>query len=345
MSKILIIRLSSFGDVAMLVPVVYSVAKAYPNDQFVVLTRKIYAPLFDSLASNIQLITFSKHRHKGISGILSLRKKIYSMDFTHIVDEHDVIRTKVIRFPLFRPSGIQSAHIDKGRDEKARIVKSKDTRTQLTPTVERYQATFQKLGFNFKITFQNLFQETNNGLDYSSLTNWKPTENGGLRIGIAPFSRYEVKNYPLNKMEEVIKSLNEIPNCQIFLFGAKGNEEYYFRLLVNKYPKAVCVAGQLHLKQELLLMHSLDVFVSMDSSNMHLASLAGTPVISIWGPTHPSLGFYGFGQKPENAVQVCLDCRPCSVYGNKPCIRKDHACMQRIEPETIVNKIHEFIPK
>jgi ADP-heptose:LPS heptosyltransferase len=72
---------------------------------------------------------------------------------------------------------------------------------------------------------------------------------------------------------------------------------------------------------------------------MHLASLVGVEVVSIWGATHPYAGFYGDNQNPLNAVQVNLACRPCSVFGNKPCWRGDHACMQQITTEMIINQI------
>jgi len=87
-------------------------------------------------------------------------------------------------------------------------------------------------------------------------------------------------------------------------------------------------------------MSYLDVMLSMDSANMHLASLVNTEVISIWGQTHPYAGFLGWKQLPVNTIQ-CEDlaCRPCSVYGNKECYRKDFACMNNILPETIINKI------
>ena len=90
-------------------------------------------------------------------------------------------------------------------------------------------------------------------------------------------------------------------------------------------------------------MSHLDVMLSMDSSNMHLASLTGTPVVSVWGATHPYAGFMGWGQTEEYAVQIPLDCRPCSVYGQKPCLRGDYACMRNIAPEAIVEKVEKVL--
>ena len=91
--------------------------------------------------------------------------------------------------------------------------------------------------------------------------------------------------------------------------------------------------------QELIVMSHLDVMLSMDSANMHLASLTAIPVVSIWGATHPYAGFMGWRQKEENAVQVDLPCRPCSIYGKKKCHRGDYACLNEITPDMIVERV------
>ena len=97
--------------------------------------------------------------------------------------------------------------------------------------------------------------------------------------------------------------------------------------------------------QELILMSHLDVMVSMDSANMHLASITGTKVVSVWGATHPYAGFMGWRQSEDNAVQLPLACRPCSIFGNKPCRRGDFACMTGIKPEMIFEKIDKLLSK
>ena len=101
--------------------------------------------------------------------------------------------------------------------------------------------------------------------------------------------------------------------------------------------------GKLNMRTELNLMSHLDVMLAMDSGNMHLASLVGTPVVSVWGATHPYAGFMGWGQSEKNAVQISLPCRPCSIFGNKPCIRGDYACLRQITPNQIIEKVESLL--
>ena len=109
----------------------------------------------------------------------------------------------------------------------------------------------------------------------------------------------------------------------------------------KKYQGVESVAGKKSLGEELELMQSLRVMISMDSANMHLASLVGTRVVSIWGATHPNAGFLGIGQRESDCIQRDLKCRPCSIYGKRKCKYGDYRCMD-IQPETIVAKVCEL---
>jgi len=97
------------------------------------------------------------------------------------------------------------------------------------------------------------------------------------------------------------------------------------------------------MREELILMSHLDLMLTMDSANMHLASLVRTPVVSVWGATHPFAGFMGWNQTAEKSIQADLECRPCSIFGDKPCFRKDYACMNRIAPERIIRTIEKIL--
>lgn len=342
MSNVLVIRLSSFGDVAMLVPAVYSVAARYPQVKFSVLTRTAFVPLFDNLGFNVNgLPVDMESRHKGIR-FYTILSKLRKEKFSHVVDEHDVLRSKIVRLTALIFGWKKVVHIDKGRKEKRFAIRTKQMEPPLKHTVQRYLDTFAKAGFPAEMTFTNFFELANT--DFYQLRD-VVQEKTGQWIGIAPFSKHPQKNYPVEKMEKVIAKLSENSNYTIFLFGGNKEERKIIREWCNRYPNVKYPPQKLKLIKELLLIYYLDVMVSMDSANMHLASLVQVPVVSIWGATHPNLGFSGFNQFPENAIQTDIECRPCSVYGEIPCARGDLACLYRISEESVVNKIEEIISK
>lgn len=342
MAKVLVIRLSSFGDVAMLVPVISSVAAKYPQDRFSVMTRKAFAPLFENLGFNINVIPLDiNKRHKGIKGLFRVLRRVLVMGFTHVADEHDVLRSKVLRVFL-KLSGCKVACIDKGRKEKKNAVTNKVLNPPLKPTIQRYMDVFDQLGFPAAMTFNNFFDFIPR--DFSRL-NSIVKEKKGKWIGVAPFSKHRGKIYPLEKMEKVVELLSKESDTTVFLLGSGKEEHKVLSAWTAKYSNIVNPTGRLNLENEMLLISYMDIVLSMDSANMHLASLVQVPVVSVWGATHPALGFYGFRQDQENAVQIELDCRPCAIYGELPCQRNDYACMEWITEEAIIDRIYHVLEK
>lgn len=345
MAKVLVLRTSSFGDVALLAPVVYSVAARYPQVRFTIMTRQAFAPIFEQLGFNISILPLDmRKKHKGILGLIRMIGKVKARGYTHVADTHDVLRSKVIRWALAGPF-TKTAKIDKGRGEKKGMVSTKQTIPPLRHTIDRYFEVFEKLGFKADNSFVNLFAFTHRNF---TLLNNVVKEKEGTWIGIAPFAQHKGKIYPLEKTEKVVAMLSQRPNTSLFIFGAGKEELAVIKRWEEKYPNIISHHGLVNLRREILLISYLDAMFSMDSANMHLASLVEVPVVSVWGATHPSFGFYGFGQDIDNAVQLNLDCRPCSVYGNVPCKYRgadEYKCLKQLSEESIISKIEQVLDK
>ena len=339
MSKILIMRFSALGDVAMTVPVIYSLATAYPMHEITVLSRKPFEDLFKTLPSNIRFISADlKGKHKGIKGLNILYKKLKAEKYDYVADFHSVLRSHYLRL-RFRLDGIHTAVINKGRSEKKKLTqKNNKVFAPLKSSFLRYYDVLEKLGFEFELNFKSIFAKAPVNLDgMVSYSEKKSTERW---LGIAPFAKHKGKIYPLELQEKVIEHFANDYRIKVFVFGGGEYEKSIIDGWAHKYPSIVSMVGKLNLDQELAFMSQLDVMYSMDSANMHLASLVDTQVVSLWGATHPYAGFMGWNQCLENAVQIDdLTCRPCSIYGQKPCYRKDYACLNRITPKQIINRI------
>jgi ADP-heptose:LPS heptosyltransferase len=339
--NILIVRLSAMGDVAMTVPVITSFAAKYPDVHITMLSN----PRFVGMFAGIKNLNFfgvdTKKEYKGVNGILKLFKKLTSDNkFDAVIDLHDVLRSKMLRM-LFHFKKIPVFTIDKGRKEKKQLTRSKNKKLiPLKSSVRRYQEVFEKAEFDFPLNFSGLF-----GKDTALPENIRlvlGTKNTKW-IAIAPFAQHSGKIYPIDKMESVVESLSKEENIKILLFGGGEKEVAILEKWQESYPQIISVAGKFNMSEELQILNHCDVLLSMDSANMHLASLVGTPVISVWGATHPFAGFYGFHQDTAHIIQTDLPCRPCSIYGNKPCYRKDYECLNAISPETITLKIKSIL--
>ena len=341
MKKVLVIRLSAIGDVAMTIPVIYNVAKANPLDSFSVLTNELLIPLFINRPPNVHLIGMNiqsgeQSLWRFLRFIFRLRKQKFDMT----LDLHSVIRSWMIDL-FFYLSGKKVFRIDKGREERKRLTRRPPKTVEpLRQTTDRYADVFQAAGFDYDNKFVSLYD--NVPVD-EKLIDSIAGHKKGYWVGIAPFAKHKGKIYPVKKMDKVVEQLSKQGDITLFFFGGRGEEEDILEVWASKYKNTVNIAGRYPLDMELALLSRLDALVCMDSANMHLASLAGGKVISVWGATHPYAGFYGFRQREDLAIQIDLPCRPCSIYGNKPCYRGDWACMQQILPEQITEKMNQFL--
>lgn len=331
---ILIMRLSAMGDVAILPPVVKALRQSNPDLKITILTRPAFQIFFRGI-ENLDFLSpdFTK-QYRGLRGIIRLRKEIVRIGITHIADVHDVLRTKVLR-KMLRIRRLRVAVIDKGRDEKRALTrKYHKYMVQLKPSYERYRDTIIKLGF--KVDELKPVRKAALPVPEEILEITGPKK--GRWIGIAPFAKHVGKIYPTSLSGELIGLLSA-KFAHVFIFGGGAYEKEYAECMDERYTNVHSVIGKLRLGTEMDLISNIDVMVTMDSATMHIASLVGTPVVSVWGSTHPFAGFYGFGQDPDNAVQLELSCRPCSVYGNKQCLYNDYRCLHRIAPQTIFDKV------
>ena len=330
--KLLVLRFSALGDVAMTVPVVRLLLAQHPTLEILFVSNKNFSPLFKGIERLEFLGADFKGRHKGILGIVKLfwdcRKKGSLMA---VADLHEVLRSKLLCF-LFRTGLIPVQVIDKGRREKKALTRNQDKVLKPLPsTFIRYANVFERLGLTLSISTEGSVQRV------------ASQQKKGWKIGIAPFAQYREKTYPAPLMKQAILQLQQSLGATIFLFGAPGAEASVLTEWEQELPGVVNRAGVQSFADELAEIASLDAMVTMDSANMHLASLYNVPVISIWGATHPYAGFMGWQQGPERAVQSNLSCRPCSVFGNKACYRGDWACMNQISPAVIVSKVQEVL--
>ena len=344
---LLVIRFSALGDVAMTVPVVYALAQQYPDVRITVLSRNFARPLFDDLLPNINFMEADlKREYHGITGLNSLYRRLLAKQFTAIADLHSVLRSSYLRM-RFNLEHYKVAHIDKHRKDRRRITSSSNKQLiQLPTSFQNYADVFARLGYPVNVQFRSIFSEDGGDMNLLPESLPRPTV-GQPCIGIAPFAAHEGKIYPVRLMEQVVEQLlAKHPDTRIYLFGKGQREDETFPKWCAAHPQCVYVSQHLNnLRDELILMSHLQVMVSMDSANMHLASLVAKPVVSVWGATHPFTGFMGWNQSPENAIQIPLECRPCSIYGQKPCLRGDYACMRNIAPEQIVNRVELILNK
>ena len=324
MKHVLVIRLSALGDVAILAPVLKARAEANPEVIFTVAAPPMLEPLFEGLP-NVHFLGLKKKQSSW-----KIFEALKGVGADTVADLHVVNRVGRaltllridallhfnFRFKVFR--------LRKGRISRMVMLRHWNMAPR-RPQWQRYDDVFGRLFGDGSCKTPPIIHHP------------LPSK----RIGIAPFSQHEGKVWPWANIEQLVKML-AAKGYNVLLFGSK-EEAPQLEALAASVTGAESVAGRLTFREELDTIKGLSLMVSMDSANMHFASAVGTPVVSIWGATHPDFGFYGYGQERENALCANLPCQPCSAYGQKACRYGDYHCLKAITPEMVINRISTLI--
>ncbi len=328
------------GDVVLTTPVIQNLLEKHPKTQITVLTKPFFKTFFDEI-ENVSVYPIDlAGKHKGFLGLYRLVKELSKQQqFDCVIDLHSVVRSWIIcglfslrRVPFFR--------IDKGRLEKKNFISGKIT-DALPHTTERYQKVMQNVGFDFLLKKRLLKLPApikNAGIDKS--------KDCLISIGIAPFAAHRSKEWGLENIHALIKEINEKYEVAFYLFGGGSEEIARLQEISEMYDNVSNMAGQFSLIEEMQFIKELTAFIGMDSGNMHIAALLGIPVISVWGGTHPDLGFSALYQPKENHIRALVNgepCRPFSVYGKLDKIKGQPAdCIKKVKVSQVIARLKEI---
>ena len=337
MKHVLVIRLSALGDVALMAPLVHDYAESNPDIRFTVAGPPLLMPLFSGM-DNVEFLGLKKKQ-----SFIKIYKALNAVGADTVVDLHKVNR---VGFAL---TLLRLRHLFDFHFRLCALRKGKFTRwlylhhwyhNPRKPQYQRYDEVFQRAGLKRQNTPANLSPFT---------SHLSPSSLPPIKIGVAPFSQHKGKIWPWENTQRLVKMLAD-SGYQIFLFGGK-NEASQLESLASRLspltshlsPSVTSLAGKQSFAEELDIIKGLTLMVSMDSSNMHFASVLGVPVVSIWGATHPDFGFYPQQQSRENALVANLPCQPCSAFGQKACRYGDYRCLTAVTPEMVFNKIQSIL--
>lgn len=324
--KILVIRLSSIGDIILTTPVLKELKLKYPSSQidFIVMDK-----FKDSILDNScidKLILFEKDKYKGIIGIKKFANTIKTNNYDLIIDLHSKLRSNLISKFL----GVKTYTYNKRKWWKTLLVKMRLIRYKVDNTiVKNYFKAVKKLGIEY--TGENL------EFNFSKKDLEKSSEHENC-IVFAPGASKETKKWCRLNFAELAKLLKEKYKKEIILIGSKSEKEELEE--INRLSGNICIneAGKYTLKESGALISKADFIVTNDSGPFHIARGVGTKAFVIFGPTDPNMFEYN-----EKAVLLYgnENCSPCSLHGDIKCPKQHFNCMKKLNAE----KVFEIIKK
>lgn len=331
---LLVFRFSAMGDVAMVASVLRELVEHHPGLSVVMVSREFFKPLFAGIPRVVFHSCQFDETHRGLKGLYRLFAELKRYHPTAVADLHHNIRSRFLSL-LFRLQGVAVRRLDKDRAAKNALTRPRHKIMRpLKPMPERYADVFAKLGFPTVLRYA-LWP---NRLPLPETAKRLFADIGATYVGISPFAQHQPKIYPMDQMEAVIAYLDG-QGHSVLIFGGGTDEQQRAEAWQRTFTNVHSAIGHFSLAEELAVISNLDVMLSMDSAGMHLASLMGVRVLSIWGATHPYAGFLGYGQHMEDCIQVDHPARPSSVYGNKPCICDGKDAMELVTPAMVIARL------
>ena len=331
---ILVLRFSALGDVAMLVPVLREVFKTYPDVKITLLSREKMKPLFEEFKA-VDFFPFDPRKHRGILGLWKLFFALKKQHIMAVADLHYVLRSRVLSL-FFIFSGIKVKHLNKNRRARRELINTKKKDLKPLGSIHNcYAQIFDNLGYPIDLS-QHRYPKSPFRKPTAIIEGFKVEKRKW--IGIAPFAAHLGKRYPLDLMQKVVSYLQQ--EHDVFLLGGGIEEEKQLMLWASAYKNAHSITNFSFNRQLKLIAH-LDVMLSMDSANGHIAANFNIPVITLWGMTHPYAGFKPFNQPEENQITLNRNRYPkipTSIYGNKIPIGYEEA-FRSIAPKEIIEKV------
>jgi len=320
--KILVIRLSSFGDIVLTYPFISELKKNYPDSELNFLVKEKFAPLL-KMHGDVNKILACKNE-----SISELRKIIRANNFDLILDIHKNIRS--VFSTVFQKPEI--ARYKKGTFKKLLLVSLKINFIKNTvPVYKRYLNVLQKINTADNPNF------TTGNLNFDKV----PIINEPY-IVIAPSSKHFTKTLPKEYFADIIKSIPS--KYKILLIGDNSG----FDIAICSYLETISenvinYCGKTGFEELANIIHNSELVICNDSGVLHLAETLNKKIISFFGSTVKEFGFYPQLKSTVVFENNNLKCRPCTHIGKSECPKKHFRCMNEFDINDIIKKVHENI--
>jgi lipopolysaccharide heptosyltransferase II len=323
MKKILIIRLSAIGDVILTSAAALNVKLSFPEAQIYLLTRHDIAELAPFFAGVDEVLEFPPHAN--FAQLFRMGEYLDSLHFDRIIDLHGSLRSKYLMRHLSAPVKVQYR---KRRWERFAAVRLHRINHHPPHTIDLYNEAVRKCGGQI-FARRPVMIATDHKKTKPNFENNRPT------IVLAPGASYPTKQWPKERFKELaISCVEQLQGNVILLLTAGDMDMMSLKSVLSADRLKFYVNADF--AELISVLSRSDVMVSNDSGLMHLSSAVGTPVVALFGPTHPTLGFSPRGRS-DTIIQVDEACRPCSLHGRRKCYRDRQYCFERIKTADVLN--------
>ena len=338
--RILIVQTAFLGDVVLTLPLVAAVRQWAPQARVEVLTIPANAPIVEGQPGVDAVLTYDKRGgQRGLRGLTQMRRAIRERAYDVVISPHRSWRSALLvaasggrRRVGFRQWWTSWAYTaTTPRPKRGHEVARNHELVKLlhadAPTPERFA----------------LRVESEARRQAEAAWSRAGVGEGEVLVGVLPGSQWGTKRWPAEHFAALIDRLSEWPRTHCALFGAPHERDIAAAVAAARRAPAIDFVGKTPLRALPAYMERCDVVVSNDTGPMHIAAALGKPIVTLYGPTTPALGFSPYGVAWEEASVASLGCRPCHAHGPERCPLSHWRCMRELRPEQVAQAVARLL--
>ena len=337
-TKILIIRLSSIGDVLLSTPLIRILKKKFPSCQIDFIIKKEFHELLAYHPYLRKIFIYDKNQ--GRAALRDIKTHLKEEHYDLVVDIHKNFRSIYLRTGL---AVNEVAKFKKYILKRWLLVNFKyNCYRQIVPVFQRYINSLKDYNLEYDNAGLDLYIPPEVNQKIAAQWDELLTNKFQLVIGLAPGASFLTKRWPVQGFSEVTKYLVQQLKAAVLLFG-NGEDKTFTTEIKSTIPQHVFdVAGKLSLLETAALMNYCQLVVTNDSGLMHIASALKKKVVAIFGSTTEELGFFPYTTNSLIVQNENLKCRPCSHVGLHKCPKKHFKCMKDIKAQQVIEAVESY---
>jgi len=331
--KILVIRLSSIGDILLTTPLLRILRRRFPKARIDFVIKSRFAELLRHNPHLNELLVLDTET--AFEGLQELRRRIRTTGYDLVIDIHQNFRSLFLRFGL---PGTRIVTHNKMLLRRFLLVHMRlNLFGRIVPIYQRYIRAMAPWGL----------QDDGAGLEFhvdpqaERQIALRLAERPGARllVGLAPGAGFATKRWLAEYYQETARRLIRDYNADILLLGNKADREVTGAIAAESGTGVYDWAGTLTLQQSAAALAHCNLLICNDTGLMHLACALKVPVLALFGPTTRELGFFPVGPRAQVIEHTELSCRPCSHMGGPRCPKGHFRCMREILPERVLEHV------
>lgn len=335
--KILILRLSSIGDIILTSPLVRAVREKFPNAQIDFLIKKEFADVMRYNPNINNLICFDK---KEKNALKNLKQQIRNEKYDWCIDIHKNLRTRLLK------SGIPFTYktqYNKQIFNRTLLVWFKINRFKnIKPAYLKYFEAVEKFGIQYDGKGTEVFVPKEISIKIKSELIANNYKDDKKLIVICPAASFLNKRWKSEGFAEVADYLIEKHNAFVVFLGGKQDIELCEKTKNLMKNNSVNFAGKFTLIESAALLKECNLCLTNDTGMLHLAQSQKKATVAIFGATVKELGYFPLPEK-SIVVEKDLPCRPCTHNGLNKCPKKHFKCMNDISVEDVKNAVDKIL--